>query len=104
MSTTDISAVDATAGTSAPIVSVKPVVIAAPDRGDDLQVRVWAPVTGDRHGVAETTDESPERAALIQRLTTAYLRTALGVDASSFATASAAAAQSAGSTGRLDSK
>ena len=36
MSTTDISAADATAGTSAPIVSVKPVVIAAPDRGDDL--------------------------------------------------------------------
>ncbi|HEU5029911.1 MAG TPA: chlorophyllase [Spirillospora sp.] len=29
------------------------------------------------HGVAETTDESPERVALIQRLTTAYLRSAL---------------------------
>jgi hypothetical protein len=74
MSTTDISAadatvdvaVDATVGTSAPIVAVKPV--------------------------------------LSQRLTTAYLRTALGVDASSFATASAAAARSAGSIGRLDSK
>jgi pimeloyl-ACP methyl ester carboxylesterase len=52
----------------------------------------------------ETTDESPERVALIQRLTTAYLRTALGVDASSFATAGAAAPQSAGSIGRLDSK
>jgi hypothetical protein len=52
----------------------------------------------------ETTDESPERVALIQELTTAYLRTALGVDASSFATAAAAAAQSAGSIGRLDSK
>ncbi|MEV4393441.1 chlorophyllase [Nonomuraea sp. NPDC049607] len=29
------------------------------------------------HQVAETTDESPERLALLQRLTTAYLRTAL---------------------------
>jgi dienelactone hydrolase len=56
------------------------------------------------HNSTETTDESPERVALIQRLTTAYLRTALGVDASSFATAAAAAAQSAGSIGRLDSK
>jgi predicted dienelactone hydrolase len=30
----------------------------------------------------ETTDESPERVALIQRLTVAYLRSALGIDAS----------------------
>lgn len=56
------------------------------------------------YGVTETTDESPERVALIQRLTTAYLRTALGVDASTFATAGAAAAKSAGSIGHLDSK
>ena len=31
-------------------------------------------------GVTETTDESPERVALVQRATTAYLRTALGLD------------------------
>ena len=30
--------------------------------------------------VAETTDENPERVAVIQRLSTAYLRTALHVD------------------------
>ncbi|WJV50345.1 alpha/beta hydrolase family protein [Streptomyces flavofungini] len=32
------------------------------------------------HEVAETTDESPARVALIQRLSTAYLRTVLGGD------------------------
>lgn len=32
------------------------------------------------YGVTETTDEDPERIALVQRATTAYLRTALGVD------------------------
>ncbi|MFC1436476.1 alpha/beta hydrolase family protein [Streptacidiphilus sp. N1-3] len=52
----------------------------------------------------ETTDESPERVALIQQLSTAYLRTALGVDPSSFAAVSAATARSAGAIGRLDSK
>ena len=31
---------------SNPIVSVKPVVLAAPERGDDLTVRVSAPVSG----------------------------------------------------------
>ncbi|WP_435829639.1 hypothetical protein [Nocardia neocaledoniensis] len=32
------------------------------------------------YGVAETTDENPARVAMIQRLTSAYLRSALGVD------------------------
>ena len=53
---------------------------------------------------AETTDESPERVALIQRVTTAYLRTALAVDAESFAAAHAEMAQSSDSVGRLDSE
>jgi hypothetical protein len=56
------------------------------------------------YGSAETTDENPERVALIQRITTAYLRTALDVDAQSFAAARAEMAQSAASVGRLDSK
>jgi hypothetical protein len=56
------------------------------------------------YACAETTDESPERVALIQRITTAYLRTALAVDAESFAKAEAEMAQSAASVGRLDSK
>jgi dienelactone hydrolase len=34
--------------------------------------------------VAETTDENPERVAVIQRMTTAYLRTALNVDENSW--------------------
>jgi hypothetical protein len=53
---------------------------------------------------AATTDEDPARVALVQRVTTAYLRTALGVDASSWATAAATVAQHAGSVGRLESK
>lgn len=53
---------------------------------------------------SETTDENPERVALIQRMTTAYLRTALAVDAGSFAAAASAAAQDADAVGRIDSK
>ncbi|GLV60118.1 hypothetical protein KDH_69410 [Dictyobacter sp. S3.2.2.5] len=37
---------DVTMGAPAPVVSVKPVVLSAPDRGEDLQVRVSMPVTG----------------------------------------------------------
>ncbi|TDE41966.1 chlorophyllase [Nonomuraea mesophila] len=37
---------DLTAGSPAPVVSVKPVVLPAPGRGEDLQVHVSAPVTG----------------------------------------------------------
>lgn len=40
-------------------------------------------------GAAETTDENPARVALVQRLSTAYLRTALGVDDTAWKTASA---------------
>ena len=40
------AALDVAIGTPVPVVSVKPVVLAAPDRGDDLQVRVSAPRTG----------------------------------------------------------
>jgi len=59
-------------------------------------------IVGYNH--TETTDENPERVALIQRVTTAYLRTALAVDAGSFAAASTAAAQDADTVGRIDSK
>ncbi|MEU6430331.1 chlorophyllase [Microbispora sp. NPDC046973] len=54
--------------------------------------------------VTETTDESPERVALIRRLTWAYLRTALGLDASSWPAARAASAQSAEPLGRIESR
>jgi pimeloyl-ACP methyl ester carboxylesterase len=54
--------------------------------------------------VAETTDESPERVAVIQRMTTAYLRTALGVDDASWPTARRAFDAAAGHLGRIDSK
>jgi predicted dienelactone hydrolase len=54
--------------------------------------------------VAETTDADPDRVALVQRVTTAYLRTALDVDASSFSTVADAMKQSAVSLGRLDTK
>ena len=38
-------------GVTTPIVSVKPILLGAPDRGRDLEVRVSAPVTGDELGV-----------------------------------------------------
>lgn len=50
------------------------------------------------YAATETTDESPERVALIQELTVAYLRSALYPDDSSWATASA------GSLGQIESK
>ncbi|MEY9928414.1 pimeloyl-ACP methyl ester carboxylesterase [Catenulispora sp. GP43] len=52
----------------------------------------------------ETTDESPERVALIQRVTTAYLRTALAVDEGSFEAVAVELDQDADSVGRLDAK
>ena len=56
------------------------------------------------YGAAATTDEDPGRVALVQRVTTAYLRTALGVDGSSWATATSAVGEHAGAVGRLESK
>lgn len=54
--------------------------------------------------VAETSDESPERVAVIQRMTTAYLRTALHVDDSSWPAARAAFAADTDPIGRLHTK
>ncbi|MDY7089041.1 MAG: chlorophyllase [Actinomycetota bacterium] len=54
--------------------------------------------------VAETTDESPERVAVIQRLSTAYLRTALHADENSWKAARTAFSDSADPIGRIDSK
>lgn len=54
--------------------------------------------------VAETTDEDPERVAVIQRLSTAYLRTALHVDASSWPAARTAFLDSAEPIGSVDSR
>ncbi|MFX3631831.1 MAG: alpha/beta hydrolase family protein [Candidatus Pristimantibacillus sp.] len=56
------------------------------------------------YSVAETTDESPERVALIQGLTLAYLRSALGLDDSSWPAACAALAGSTNPLGRIESK
>lgn len=54
--------------------------------------------------VAETTDESPERVAVVQRLSTAYLRSALGVDGASWPSAQAVFTDSADRIGRIDTK
>lgn len=54
--------------------------------------------------VAETTDENPERVGIIQRLSTAYLRTALHVDESNWASAREAFRNSTDPIGHIDSK
>lgn len=54
--------------------------------------------------VAETTDENPERVAVIQRMSTAYLRTALHVDESSWRAARAALIDSTDPIGHVDRK
>lgn len=54
--------------------------------------------------VKETTDESPERVALIQRLTWAYLRSALGLDEASWSAASSELIESPNPQGRIESK
>jgi len=55
-------------------------------------------------GIPQTTAESPALLALVQRITTAYLRSALGVDEASWPAARDALAQDADPVGRLQSK
>ncbi|MCK8468723.1 alpha/beta fold hydrolase [Microbacterium sp. KSW4-16] len=54
--------------------------------------------------VAETTDENPERVAVVQRMSTAYLRSALRVSESDWGAVRAAFADSVESIGRVDSR
>lgn len=54
--------------------------------------------------VTETTDENPERVALIQRLTWAYLRDALGIEGSSWSAARKALLESSNPAGRIESR
>ncbi len=56
------------------------------------------------HNQADSTDESPERVALLQRLTWAYLRSALDPTDASWADARAALTERANPIGRLESK
>ncbi|GLY81547.1 alpha/beta hydrolase family protein [Actinoallomurus iriomotensis] len=51
-----------------------------------------------------TTDESPERVAVIQRATLAYLRTALGLDDGAWPATRATLAATSDPLGRIDSK
>lgn len=53
---------------------------------------------------AETTDENPERVAVLQRLTTAYLRSTLDPADTGWAKATAAMAETGAALGRIDSK
>jgi dienelactone hydrolase len=67
---------------------------------------------GGEHGLggvsgydaAETTDESPERVALLQRVTSAYLRSALGIDDADWTAVRAELADAGTPLGRLESK
>ncbi|GAA1752582.1 alpha/beta hydrolase family protein [Agromyces humatus] len=54
--------------------------------------------------VAETTDENPVRVAVLQRLTSAYLRSALNPDDHSWSAASALLAEVGDEIGRVDRK
>jgi len=56
------------------------------------------------HEVAETTDESPERVAVLQRLTTAYLRSLLVSAEGSWAAARSVFVESADPIGRVETK
>jgi dienelactone hydrolase len=53
---------------------------------------------------AETTDENPERVAALQRLTTAYLRSALDPADTGWTKATSALAETGAALGRIDSK
>jgi predicted dienelactone hydrolase len=59
-------------------------------------------ITG--YEVRETTDENSERVALIQRITWAYLRHALGIEDSNWVAAQKALSESANPLGRIESK
>jgi len=69
-------------------------------------------VFGAEHGLggisgydaAETTDEDPARVAFLQRLTTAWLRTALGLDDGAWSLACAELGSSTAPLGRVESK
>ncbi|MFE6775573.1 alpha/beta hydrolase family protein [Streptomyces sp. NPDC057702] len=52
----------------------------------------------------ETTDENPDRLALLQRVTLAYLRHALGVESADWATTREALAHDAAPLGRIESR
>ncbi len=56
------------------------------------------------HAVAETTDEHPERVALIQRLTTAYLRDVLCPGDTTWSAVAGALQEATDPMGRLDTK
>ncbi|MCC7051940.1 MAG: hypothetical protein IT355_01650 [Gemmatimonadaceae bacterium] len=55
------------------------------------------------YDVAETTDENPERVAVVQRITLAYLRTALTIDDTAWPSA-VDVMEHAGAPGRVESK
>ncbi|WP_328498568.1 alpha/beta fold hydrolase [Streptomyces sp. NBC_00414] len=54
--------------------------------------------------VRETTDENPERVALLQQVTWAYLRQALGIEDDSWTAVQKELAESAAPLGRIESK
>ncbi|GAA2211748.1 hypothetical protein GCM10009850_072080 [Nonomuraea monospora] len=56
------------------------------------------------YDAAETTDENPDRVALVQRVTLAYLRHVLGVDSSAWTAAQAELTGAPHPMGRLESK
>jgi hypothetical protein len=56
------------------------------------------------YNVKETTDENPERVALIQRLSWAYLRSALDLEDASWSAVRSALMESSNPLGRIESR
>ncbi len=63
----------------------------------------WLGGIQGRHDV-RTTDESPERVGLVQQITLAYLRTALGISGDAWPTARGVLAAARTPLGKIDSK
>jgi hypothetical protein len=108
---------DAGTGSATPIISVRPVTVRSPDWfADGYHLSPGATdlllLFGAEHGLGgiqgynhtRTTDESPERVAVIQQATLAYLRTALGLDDGAWPAARAALAATSGKLARIDAK
>jgi predicted dienelactone hydrolase len=98
----DTTSADVGTGQATPIISVRPVTLAVPDRGQDLQVRVSAPTTG--HDLPVVVFSHGMTLSMDNYAPLADLRTALGLDDGAWPAAREALAATSDPLGRIDSK